>query len=80
MTEHATLTLPMPAADRERVLRVKSGGEPDLDVVLAEITAARDRIESLLDAGRTPLPPEPDAERVSAWSVSAHRRHWDSVE
>ncbi|WP_198667326.1 nucleotidyltransferase domain-containing protein [Glycomyces dulcitolivorans] len=79
LIEHARLTLPMPEAERERVLLVKSGGVPDLDTVLAEITAARDRIESLLDAGKTPLPETPDLDRLSAWSIDAHRRHWDST-
>ncbi|SDK90873.1 Predicted nucleotidyltransferase [Glycomyces sambucus] len=79
LTEHARLTLPMPEADRERVLRVKSGGVPDLDAVLAEVTAVRDRAEALLEAGRTPLPEAPDTERISAWSVDAHRRHWDAM-
>lgn len=76
MTEHARLTLPMPADQRERVLAVKSGAVPDLDAVLAEIAAVRDRIEALLDAGTTPLPAEPDTDRISAWSVEAHLRHW----
>ncbi|MEU5874040.1 nucleotidyltransferase domain-containing protein [Glycomyces sp. NPDC047369] len=79
MTEHARLTLPMPADQRERVLAVKSGKVPDLDAVLAEITAIRDRIESLLDAGRTPLPADPGTDRISAWSVEAHLRHWDAA-
>jgi uncharacterized protein len=76
IAEHARLTLPMPDADRERVLRVKSGGVPELDTVLAEIDAVRARIVALLEAGATALPAEPDTDRISAWSIDAHRRHW----
>ncbi|MCH7230926.1 nucleotidyltransferase domain-containing protein [Glycomyces sp. L485] len=78
IAEHARLTLPMPEADRERVLHVKSGGVADLDQVLTEIHAVRARIVALLDSGTAPLAPEPDLERVSAWSISAHQRHWSA--
>jgi uncharacterized protein len=76
IAEHGRLTLPMPDADRERVLRVKSGAVPELDRVLADIRTVRARIAAVLDSGSTPLAPEPDVDRVSAWSISAHRRHW----
>ena len=75
---HARLTLPMPEADRERVLRVKSGGVPDLDAVLADIEAVKVKILAVLEDGRTPLPPEPDLDRISKWSVTAHQRHWSA--
>lgn len=73
------LTLPMPAAEREEVLRVKSGGVPELADVLDRIAAVQAEIEERLDAGRTPLPPEPDLDAVSEWSTDAHRRHWGWV-
>lgn len=76
IAEHGRLTLPMPEADRERVLRVKSGGVAELDEVLADIEAVRAGITAVLESGSTPLAPEPDTDRVSAWSVGAHRRHW----
>lgn len=76
IAEHARLTLPMPDADRERVLHVKSGGVAELDEVLVEIRAARAKIVALLDAGTMPLAPEPDTDRIAAWSISAHKRHW----
>jgi predicted nucleotidyltransferase len=76
IAEHGRLTLPMPDADRERVLRVKSGGVKDIGDVLAEIDAVRTRIVGLLESGATPLPAEADIDRISAWSVDAHRRHW----
>jgi uncharacterized protein len=70
------LTLPMPAAERERVLRVKRGDVPALADVVAEIAQTEAAIEHALDTGATPLPPEPDLEAVSAWSTGAHRRQW----
>jgi predicted nucleotidyltransferase len=72
----ARLTLPMPDAERERVLRVKRGEVPDLDTVLAEIADVQARVEDLLATGKTPLPDEPDRTAISDWAVSAHRRHW----
>jgi predicted nucleotidyltransferase len=75
IAEHGRLTLPMPDADRERVLNVKSGGVPELDDVLADVADVKARILTRLESG-TPLPDEADTDRISAWSVDAHRRHW----
>jgi predicted nucleotidyltransferase len=75
----AHLTLPMPAAERERVLAVKRGEVRDREVVLAEIAGVQSRVEDLLASGRTPLPERADVDTISAWSVSAHRRHWDAA-
>lgn len=75
----AHLTLPMPAAERERVLAVKRGEVRDRDVVLAEIADVQSRVEGLLASGRTPLPERADVDTISAWAVSAHRRHWDAA-
>jgi predicted nucleotidyltransferase len=72
----ARLTLPMPAAERERVLAVKRGDVSRLDDVLAEIADVRGQVEDLLATGRTPLPESPDLDAISAWAVGAHRRHW----
>jgi hypothetical protein len=33
-------------------------------------------VDYRLHTGQTPLPVEPDVDRISGWSVSAHRRHW----
>jgi len=71
------LTLPMPPAERERVLRVKRGDVPERDAVVREIADVQAEIEERLAAGRTPLPAEPDLAAVSDWSVRAHRRHWN---
>jgi uncharacterized protein len=70
------LTLPMPGHERERVLRVKRGDVPRMEDVLDEIASVESTVERLLASGRTPLPPEPDRDTISAWSVQAHRLHW----
>jgi predicted nucleotidyltransferase len=70
------LTLPMPPAERERVLAVKRGDVPVLADVLDEIAAVQADIGARLAAGDSPLPAEPDLAVVSAWATGAHRRHW----
>lgn len=72
----ARLTLPMPAAERADVLRVKRGEVPALADVVGAIVQVEAEIEELLAGGRSPLPARPDVAAVSAWSVGAHRRHW----
>jgi hypothetical protein len=70
------LTLPMPDAQRQHVRSVKQGDEPDPAVVVAAIETVASEVEDRLSSGRTPLPAEPDWDRVSSWSVRAHRQHW----
>jgi hypothetical protein len=70
------LTLPMPAWERERVLRVKRGDAPVLADVLAEIATTAGQVEELLATGRTPLPAEPDTGAIGDWCIRAHRQHW----
>lgn len=70
------LTLPMPEPERDRVLDVKRGNVTELDDVLQEINQVQVQVETLLAAGRTPLPAVPDLELISDWSTEAHRRHW----
>ncbi|MEI7058634.1 nucleotidyltransferase domain-containing protein [Nocardioides sp. CCNWLW239] len=70
-----TLTLPLPDGQRERVLSVKRGEIPRAEVS-AEITAIELKVRDLLDSARTPLPEFADYERISAWAISAQRRHW----
>ncbi len=69
------LTLPMPDAERERVLAVKRGEVPR-DEVSAEIGRLEAAVRELLDSGRCPLPVSADIEAISAWAISAQRRHW----
>jgi hypothetical protein len=70
------LTLPMPAHERERVLRVKRGEVGALEEVLREIGDVQSDIEDRLLHGRTALPVDPDTDAISGWCVQAHRRHW----
>lgn len=70
------LTLPMPDHERERVLRVKRGDVSAIGEVLSEISDVQAEIERRLETGDTPLPAEPDAATISAWSTTAHRRYW----
>jgi hypothetical protein len=72
----ATLTLPMPNEERDRVLRVKRGDVRDVAEVLAEIAEVEAEIAAVLGSGRTPLPPDADHAVVTAWAVEAYRRHW----
>jgi predicted nucleotidyltransferase len=72
----ARLTLPMPTPERERVLAVKRGEVADQDDVLAEIATVQAQVEDLLATGNTPLPEHADLPSITAWTVSAHRRHW----
>lgn len=72
----ARLTLPMPDAERERVLAVKRGDVARLDDVLDEIAEVKTQVADLLASGRSPLPETPDLAAISEWAVSAHRRHW----
>lgn len=72
----AWLTLPIPPAERERVLAIKRGDVPDLKDVLAEIDEVKAEVERMLSAGSTPLPEEPDLATVQAWCIDAYRRSW----
>ena len=70
-----SLTLPMPDAERERVLAVKRGEVPR-DEVSAEIGRLEAAVRDLLDGGGCPLPAAADVQAISSWAVSAQRRHW----
>jgi hypothetical protein len=70
------LTLPMGDAMREIVLEVKQGKWNRDDVVVLISNHERGAREAL-DSGRTPLPPKPNRERISAWSIETHRQWWN---
>lgn len=70
------LTLPMPEVEREHVLSIKRGECASLSTVLDDIRRVQSAIEDVVAAGRSPLPPDVDLRSISAWSQSAHRRHW----
>lgn len=69
------LSLPLRSGDLEQCLAVKRG-ELGFAEALALVDAARAELQSVLLGGRCVLPEEPDRDRVDAWAVSAHRRHW----
>lgn len=70
------LALPMTGADRDQVIAMKTGYYATLAEAVAAIDEVRQRLVTLIDTGQTGLPERPDAEHLSAWSVSAHLRHW----
>lgn len=72
------LSLPLRPVERERVLAVKRG-EVGRDEVSAEITDVEAQVRAVLDGDRSPVPPEADRARISAWAVDAQRRHWDWI-
>jgi hypothetical protein len=69
------LSLPLREAEQERVLAVKRGEVPQLEVS-AEISELEFEVRAALDGGYLAVPQHPDIQRLSAWSVAAHRRHW----
>jgi hypothetical protein len=70
-----TLTLPMPAAQREHVLSVKRG-EMAIEHVLGDIDYLSARVVDYLDDQSTPLPAQPPWDELTRWSIDAHRRQW----
>ena len=69
------LTLPMRDNARSLVLAVK-GGHVDRETVSRWIGELEAEVRAALADGRTPLPDRADLDRISAWAVSAQRRHW----
>lgn len=72
-----SLTLPLPAPDRELVLAVKRGEVPREEVSALVVDHGR-RIVDRLDSGSCALPPGPRLDLIEAWSVRAHEQFWDS--
>lgn len=72
------LTLPLPDEQRERVLAVKRG-EVARDDVSTQIANLEADVRTLLDEGRTPLPPPADHTAINDWAIDAQRRHWGWV-
>jgi len=75
IASQATLTLPLPEEQRERVLAVKRGEVPRSEVS-AEISDHERRVRELLNSGATPLPETANLPTISAWAIDAQRRHW----
>jgi hypothetical protein len=72
-----TLSLPLPSPERAHVLAVKRGEIPRQEVSRS-IVGLTEATMKMLKNG-TPLPPEPDWVRISAFSIDAHLEHWRSM-
>ncbi|WP_454296642.1 nucleotidyltransferase domain-containing protein [Salana multivorans] len=70
-----TLTLPMPPAERDRVLAVKRGEVPR-DEVSTEIEGLLREVRRLLDEDRTSLPESPDLARITRFAIDARQGFW----
>jgi hypothetical protein len=70
----------MPAAEREAGAAGQAGDVPTSPRCWRRIAAVQAEVEAALENGRTPLPERPDLDAVSAWSVSAHQRHWAAAQ
>ncbi len=70
-----SLTLPLAAEQRDRVLAVKRG-EVSRTEVSSQIAGLEADVRRLLDQGGTPLPETADTEAIDAWAIDAQRRHW----
>lgn len=73
LLESGRLTLPMPEPERSRVMAIRLG-ERSFEEAVAEIDEVEERLAEALE--RTPLPPEPDRERVNSFLVEAYRSAW----
>jgi hypothetical protein len=73
--ETGALTLPLPEAQRSRVLDVRTG-RASFDDVLAEADELRNRLEALLETST--LPEHPDHDAVNAFLANAYRTRWSA--
>ena len=76
MMQEGRLTLPLPPVLRERILNVKRGVYTFEDV-LTLIRDQRERLVELLDSD-SPLPDQPDLERINEWMRDAHLHWWQA--
>jgi hypothetical protein len=67
------LTLPMPEAERLRVLAIRTG-KRTFQETISEIDEVEQRLADALE--RTSLPREPDRAEVDRFLVEAYRRAW----
>src|SRR4051812_22893754 len=72
--EDGKLSLPMRAAERERVLDVRNG-RVEFQEVLAEADELQRRLEELIQS--SPLPEHPDHDAVNAYLARTYRTWWD---
>ncbi|WP_129336573.1 DNA polymerase beta superfamily protein [Cellulomonas endophytica] len=69
------LTLPVDGPALAACMEVKRG-EVGFDEALRRVDEVRDRLDEAIRSGRSPLRERPDRERIDAWLVGAHERHW----
>jgi uncharacterized protein len=51
-------------------------GEVSREKVSAEILRLEAKVRALLDENKSPLPDAPDLDQITAWAITAQRRHW----
>lgn len=75
LASEGTLTMPLPAHNRQRVLAIRRG-EVSLDEVLAEFVVREDAIRSRIADGSIPLPRKADTAAITDWMLGAQREAW----
>ena len=73
LLETGRITLPMPEPWRGAALAIRQG-KPLLPVVTAAISSFEERLTKLLET--SPLPDEPDYDRVNRFLVEAYQDYW----
>jgi len=71
-----TITLPMPEPTRGYLRNVRIG-EVSLDHVLENAAELEHTLRDLLDS--SPLPDEPDYDRINGFLIAEHEVHWSKV-
>lgn len=75
--ETGRLTLPMPDFPGVFLREVRTG-QHDIGEVIQIAGSLESILKSLLD-GESPLPPEPETEKVERWVMATHLRLWDAA-
>jgi predicted nucleotidyltransferase len=73
LLETGSLTLPMPAPERQRVMAIRTG-ERSFEETMGEIDEVEGRLSRALE--KTPLPEEPDRQRLDSFLVASYRKAW----
>lgn len=73
MLTRQTMTMPMEHDERHYLLDIRNGLVPE-PTVLRSIDTYRARIVAA--ESRSPLPPEPDYDKINSWLITAHAQHW----
>lgn len=70
------ITLPMPPEERRRCLAIRQG-QADINDVLTQCGELEQQLKDL--CGSSPLPDEPETDRIESWILSAYWRHWHAT-